>query len=255
MKYLYKTPEEELIDLSIRFRPLTLSPLAQVLHYLGVNYPDCWIGVRISSDFLKQYLPSKLPYKIPDDCKIPGYFDIIGGPLINKIPTDYVVSFEIKRFRYTASGDLKNPSDEFGRRKTIGYTLFGFNKVMLCHFVVAETVHHPDYNDWLLNAGIVGDGMLAVKKKNIGIKQDTPCGYCILGWSQVSHKDPLRAGSIPEPDIIKQAQNNPIANDINFQQVRGALIERVRRVVGQKMEAQKNRVSQPIIIYSKDFED
>lgn len=119
MKYLYKTPEEELIDLSIRFRPLTLSPLAQVLHYLGVNYPDCWIGVRISSDFLKQYLPSKLPYKIPDDCKIPGDFDIIGGPLINKIPTDYVVSFEIKRFRYTASGDLKNPSDEFGRRKTI----------------------------------------------------------------------------------------------------------------------------------------
>jgi hypothetical protein len=254
MKYLYKTPEDERIDLSMKFQPLTFSPLAQVLHYLGVHFPDCWIGVRISSDFLKRYLPSILPYKNPDEYKIPGDFDIIGGTLTNKIPTDYIVGVEIKRFRYTASGDLKNP-DEFGRRKTIGYTLFGFNKVMLCHFVVAETVHHPDYHDWLLNAGIVSDGMLAVKKKNIGIKQDTPCGYCILGWSQVSHKDPLQAGGMPEPDINKRAQNNPLANDINFQQVRVALIERVRQVVGQKMEAQKNQLSQPIIIYSKDFEN
>jgi hypothetical protein len=119
MKYLYKTPEDERIDLSMKFQPLTFSPLAQVLHYLGVHFPDCWIGVRISSDFLKRYLPSILPYKNPDEYKIPGDFDIIGGTLTNKIPTDYIVGVEIKRFRYTASGDLKNP-DEFGRRKTIG---------------------------------------------------------------------------------------------------------------------------------------
>lgn len=247
MRYLYKTSEDELVDLSLDFPVPDLSPLSVIFHSVGIQYPNCWIGIRIQSDFVKNQLPFKLLKDIPCKYRIPGNFDIIGGPLIDGMPADYIVGFEMKRFRYIA-GELKDP-DSFGTSQAKGYTFFGFNKVMLCHILVADPVHHPDYNDWLLNSSIVAEGMTKLRKRRVGINEDVfcGCGYSILGWAQVSHKDPLDAGGLPT-DIVKSAEENPFAKNIDFQNVRNALIAHVRELFELRVIEGKRSSSQPVIV-------
>lgn len=241
MIYLHKTPEEQLVDLSLEDPTLLLySPLARIFLDMGVALPNCWIGVRVPTDTLKEFLPLA---KNADGYKIPGDLDIIGGPLSNGMLSEYLIGIEIKRFRYLYSTDkhswtLKNP-DSYGRKQTRGYSFFGFDKIMLCHFVVAEPVHHPKYNPHLLNASIVADGMRAVRKKKIVIEPHDPFGYCIIGWSQVPYEDqphedpfhngPLRTGSLVGPEIIKAAPKNPCMADKNLPDVRNTLLQQVQR--------------------------
>ncbi|MBI3582719.1 MAG: hypothetical protein HY096_02060 [Nitrospinae bacterium] len=245
MRYLHKTPEEQLIDLSLKEPTLLMmSPLAQIFQYIGISLPKCWIGIRMPTDKLKEPLHS---VRHCNDYKIPGDLDIIGGHLSDGIPSDYIVGIEIKRFRYLYSPDnrawvVKNP-DSYGREQARGYSVFGFNKIMLCHFVVAEPIDHQDYNPWLLNASIIADGMQAVKKKRIKIKLCDPFGYCIIGWSQVSFKDPLYAGSFRGPEIIKSTPENHFLADINFKYVQKALLQQVQRKL-----KELNSDSLPIIL-------
>jgi hypothetical protein len=239
VRYLYETPEEQLVDLSLEDPTLLVhSPLVRIFLDMGVSFPNCWIGVRMSTDTLKGFLPS---VKCPDRYKIPGDLDIIGGPLSNGMPSEYIIGIEIKRFRYLYSTDnhswgLKDP-DSYGTKQARGYSLFGFDKIMLCHFVVAEPVHHPEYNPHLLNASIVDNGIMAVRKKRIEIEPHDPFGYCIICWSQVPyelhedslHKGPLRTGSLGGPDIIKSAPKNPFMTNKNLQDVRKTLLQQVQR--------------------------
>lgn len=170
---------------------------------MEVPFPNCCIGLRVPTASLKPSLPSDEQFNV---YKIPGDLDIVGGPLFDETPGDCIVGIEVKRFRYLYSETenswaLKNP-DSYGRKQAKGYSLFGFKKIMLCHFVVAEPIQHPNYNPHLLNAVIISDGIDAVRNKKILIESDEPFGYCIIGWSQVPHKDPLDAGLLPGPYIV-----------------------------------------------------
>ena len=231
MQYLHETPEEQLIDLSLKESTLLMmSPLARIFQHMGISFPNCWIGIRIPTDTLKGHLPS---VRHCNDYKIPGDLDIVGGSLSNGMPSDYMVAIEIKRFRYLYSPDkrawvVKDPKS-YGRKQARGYSIFGFNKIMLCHFVVAEPIDHPDFNPWLLNASIIADAIQAVKEKGIKIKLCDPFGYCIIGWSQVSFKNPLYAGSFCGPEIIKSTPENHFSADTNFKNVRKALLQQVQR--------------------------
>jgi hypothetical protein len=246
IRYLYKTIEDELIDLSIEIPVQELSHLATIFRSVGIPYPNCWIGIRIKSDFIKKQLPLKKLNDIPSKYRIPGNFDIIGGSLVDEMPSDYIVGFEVKRFRYIA-GNLKDP-DSFGTSQAKGYSLFGFNKVMLCHIVVAQPLNLPNYNDWFLNNSIVLDGMEKLQKRKIGINDETffGCGYSILGWAQVSHKDPHEAGGLPS-FIVKHAKENPFSRDVLFQDARNALISHTRSLYKQKM-SNRTANSRPIIV-------
>ena len=115
------------------------------------------------------------------------------------------------------------------------------------HFVVAEPIKHPDYNPHLLNASVIADGIAALRRKKIPIAPRDPFGYCIIGWSQVSHKGPLYAGSLPGPDIIKSAPENPLMADMNVQTIRMALFERVRRKIEDAVNHNNNQ-SRPLIL-------
>jgi hypothetical protein len=257
MKYLHETPEGQLIDLSLKFKPIGPmrdSPLTKILRHLNVPFPNCWIRVRKRSNFLDKYfhrlnVPKGYIYKKPGD------FDIIAGPLSDRLPTDYIIGIEVKRFKYIFKNNrwnLKKPYN-LGQMQASGYTLYGFNKVMLHHFVVAEPVHLPGSKDgavYLDNAGIVGDAMDAVKR--LGIVPDGLYSYSITGWAQVPHKDkdPTHSGGIPEPYIVEQTPINPFANDRVFQNVRGALLDRIRQEIRQKHRSKK---SLPLILSYKDL--
>ncbi len=201
-------------------------------------------------------LTTSLKASLPSDerfngYKIPGDFDIIGGSLSDGAPSEYMIGIEVKRFRYFYSADkcswiLKGPGS-YGRGQARGYSVFGFNKVMLCHFVVAEPIQHPDYNPHLLNAAVIADGIAALRRKKIPIAARDPFGYCIIGWSQVPHKDPLHAGSLPGPDIIKSAPENPLMADMNVQTFRRNLFEQVRGKI-KDAACHNNNESMPIIL-------
>jgi hypothetical protein len=259
MRYLHKTPEGQLIDLSLKFipiGPMRESPLSQIFRHLNVPFPNCWIRLRKRTNFLEKYfyelnVPEAYMYKKPGD------FDMIAGPLSDGSPSDYIIGIEVKRFRYIFENNrwaLKKPYN-LGQKQASGYTRYGFNKVMLHHFVVAEPVHLPGSKDgrvWMDNAGLIGDGMDAVKR--LGILPDGPYGYSITGWAQVPHedpnKDPTRAGGIPAPYIVEPTPSNPFANDRLFQDVRGALLDRIRQEIRQKI---KTNTSPPLIISYKDL--
>lgn len=230
MIFLHTTPEEQLVDLSLEYPTMVMySPLARIFLDLGVSFPNCWIGVRMKTDLLKESLPSGFDF---DKHKIPGDLDIIGGSLVNGMLSDDIIGIEIKRFRYMYSADkqswiVKNP-DSYGRKQARGYSFLGFDKIMLCHFVVAEPDNNPDYNLHLLNASIIGDGIRALRKKRIKINPDDPFGYCIVGWSQVPHRDPLYAGSLPGPDTVKTAPKNPLRANVKFQSIRRVLLRQIQ---------------------------
>lgn len=178
------------------------------------------------TDVLKNSLPLNSNHKIPGD------LDIIGGSLSNGILSKPIIGIEVKRFRYVYSDEkqswvVKNP-DSYGREQARGYSFFGFDKIMLCHFIVAEPVHHPDCNPHLLNASIIANGIDAVVRKKIELEAGDPFGYCIVGWSQVPHKDSLHAGSLPGPVIIKSAPKNPLAIDKGCQSIQSALLQMVQ---------------------------
>jgi hypothetical protein len=249
MRYLHKTPEGQLIDMSLQFPITAMSPLAKIMLHLGVPYPNCWIRVRKRSTFLETHLHE---LNIQTEYKKPGDFDIIAGSLSDGSVTNYMVSIEVKRFRYIVRDDrwiLKKPYNT-GEMQAAGYTLYGFDRVLLHHFVVAEPVHLPGSQDgavWLDNAGLVLDGMDAVKR--VGIVPTGPYGYSITGWAQVPHKDPTWAGSIPAPYVVTPTPMNPNANDRMFQNIRGALWNHLRQEVEQRL---KTSTSLPLIISYKE---
>ncbi len=250
MKYLYKTPEGQLVDRSLNF---PISPLAQIFNHLDVPYPYCWIRLRKRSSFLEKSLCKS---KIKKNFKMPGDFDIIAGPLVDWSPTDYIIGIEVKRFSFILKNNrwvLKKPYS-FGEKQVIGYTLYGFNKVMLYHFVVAEPILLTESKDgrvWIDNSSIVNVGMDAVKR--LEIIPDDPCGYCIGGWSQIPHKDPNSAGGIPAPYIIKPTPDNPNANKKTFQNVRDVLLDRMSKEIRYKIRKLRKSIPLPLIISFRDI--
>lgn len=247
IRYLYKTKECQLVNFSLEFpkEVFFLSPLAPLLGHMGISFPHCWIRLRKRSNFLDVHLDG---LKIPKGYKRPGDFDIIAGPLLNGEPTDYMVGIEVKRFRYVIEKNrwvLKKPYN-FGERQVYGYSLYGFNKVLLYHYIVAEPVYLPGSKNgavWIDNAGIVRDGMDAVKR--LGIVPDGQCGYCIGGWAQIPDKDPTCAGS-PDFDPVTTAPDNFIGDKGN---VRIALLDQVSR----EMRQLRNNTPLPLIISFKDL--
>jgi hypothetical protein len=86
--------------------------------------------------------------------------------------------------------------------------------------------------------------------KRLGILPDGPYGYSITGWAQVPYKDPIHAGGIPAPYIVEPTPINPFANDRVFQKIRGALLDRIRQEIRQRL---KSTASLPLIISYKDL--
>jgi hypothetical protein len=251
MRYLYEKKETQLVDLSLSFpREVSyLSPLFQLLHYLGVPYPICWIRLRKHSIFLDRYFTDG---HVTCNNKRPGDFDLLCGPLENGLPTEYIVGIEVKRFKYILRGkrwSLIKPYS-LGELQTEGYTFYGFQKVMLYHYVVAEPVLYDGSVNgrvWLDNVEHVWNGIDAVEK--LGVVPTGPYGYSIGGWSQVPHKDPLHAGA-PHFKPVFEVPENPYSVDKRYADIRLTLLQQIEREVLQKRSFDQ---SLPVIITYKNL--
>lgn len=207
------------------FALVDLSPIGKSLISLGIPYPDCWIAVGVKSDFLRDSLPNPIPREITWDHTLPGDFDVIAGPMEDGAPADLVVALEVKRFPFN-NGVIKHPSG-YGRLQVKGYLLFGFDRVMLTHIVVANPLEYQGSN-WIGNAANVAEGMDTLQRKKLDISDVEFYGYSIGGWSEVPGGTPDPSGGF-RFSMLRQPSDNPLRKHEKFIGVRDALFNRIRQ--------------------------
>ncbi len=203
------------------------SPIGKSLISLGVPYPDCWIAIGVKSDFLKDSLPKPIPSDVEWEYKLPGDFDIIAGPMEAGAPADLVVALEVKRFPFN-NGVVKHPSG-YGRLQAKGYLLFGFDRVMLTHIVVANPLEYQGSN-WIGNAAHVAEGMDALQRKKLDLSDVKCYGYSIGGWSELPGGTPDLSGGFGFR-IVRPPSQNPLCKQEKFIAVRDALFDKIRQAV------------------------
>ncbi|WP_421873986.1 hypothetical protein [Marinoscillum sp.] len=228
-------------ELDIVRKLLTNSTLCyQFFRSVGIEYPNCWIGIEIKTkDLIPEWPHSK-----------PGDLDIIAGNFLKgdgAIDTNSAIGFQVKIRKIESINTLKAFSTGFGRKQTSKTVEMGFTRTYLTHAIIRKpravepgqsiswgAPHNADFNDAIVRSlGSIYDDI-----------ENAPFGYNVLGWGQPKGMD-WRTGGAFSSSVLKEA---PKILDNSLNPFQKTLFNSLKTIFSGQRE-----VNKPLIIDGSSF--
>lgn len=219
--------------------------LERFLPMLGVQYPNCWIGVELRKELI---YPNWKENK-------PGDIDLVIGNFKDDNSTfcfENIVGVQIKVRRVTNENDLKNFSSGRGTKQTHLTSEMGFDKTLLLHILIKQPEEKPQYfsDMWniLINANFFHYFHKCFGEIRKRIKNDI-FGYGLVAWGQ-SNVDTWKKSGILKIKMIKEPPEKPYKERSELSEHRKILLNNLKPVLKKAHEISKER---PLIFHDDEL--